>query len=88
MNAVSKDAVAQLPLSEKETYLKTRKKTGWTVFMSWFINDLKAYDYGEIRDIVVKENLRGELKCNFIADPFLFFHLPSCSHATHTSADN
>ena len=70
MNAVWKDAVAQLPLSEKETYSKMRKKTGWTVFMSWFINDLKAYDYDDIRDIVEKENLRGELKWYFVADQF------------------
>ena len=84
----SKDDVSKLDLSNNEINSKTRKKTGWSVFMSWFINDLKAYDYGEIRDIVVKENLRGELKCNFIADSFLFFHLPSYSHATHTSADS
>ena len=37
--------------------------------MSWFINDLKAYDYDDIRDIVEKENLRGELKLYCVANP-------------------
>ena len=67
----SKDDVSKLDLSNNEINSKTRKKTGWSVFMSWFINDLKECDYEQIKEIVEKENLRGELYLTYL---YIYFH--------------